>query len=105
MQGMRIVLYAKDRGCSHPGCDVSGYYCEVHHVTDYAKCRTTDVNDLTFGCGGHHSLVEPGGWKTRKRSDGTTEWIPPPNTDTGKPRTNGYFQPERYLTPDNTDED
>ncbi|OBJ47030.1 13E12 repeat family protein, partial [Mycobacterium colombiense] len=23
--GQRIVLYAKDRGCSHPGCDVSGY--------------------------------------------------------------------------------
>ncbi|WP_353852122.1 DUF222 domain-containing protein [Mycobacterium sp. FLAC0960] len=32
--GQRIVLYAKDRGCSHPGCDVSGYYCEVHHVAD-----------------------------------------------------------------------
>src|SRR5271170_3695277 len=28
--GQRIVLYAKDRGCSAPGCDVGGYYCEVH---------------------------------------------------------------------------
>jgi hypothetical protein len=63
---LRIVFDAKDRGCSHPGCEVSGYYCEVHHVTGYAKCRTTDVNDLTFGCGGHHTLIEPGGWKTRK---------------------------------------
>ncbi|WP_459971737.1 13E12 repeat family protein, partial [Mycobacterium sp. MUNTM1] len=27
--GQRIILYAKDRGCSHPGCDVSGYYCEM----------------------------------------------------------------------------
>ena len=25
-----------------------GYYCEVHHVTDYAKCRTTDVNQLAY---------------------------------------------------------
>ena len=49
--GQRIVLYAKDRGCSAPGCDVPGYYCEVHHVTDYATCRTTDVNHLTFACG------------------------------------------------------
>ncbi|GFG76286.1 hypothetical protein MBOT_36510 [Mycobacterium botniense] len=55
--GQRIVLYAKDRGCSHPGCDVAGYYCEVHHVTDYAQSRSTDVNDLTFGCGPHHKLV------------------------------------------------
>ncbi|MBO0882958.1 MAG: 13E12 repeat family protein, partial [Mycobacterium sp.] len=28
--GQRIVLHAKDRGCSHPGCDVPGYLCEVH---------------------------------------------------------------------------
>ena len=28
--GQRIVLYAKDRGCTHPGCDVPGYWCEVH---------------------------------------------------------------------------
>ncbi|WP_082990540.1 13E12 repeat family protein [Mycobacterium sp. 1482292.6] len=28
--GQRIVLHAKDRGCSHPSCDVPGYYCEVH---------------------------------------------------------------------------
>ncbi|WP_459972341.1 13E12 repeat family protein, partial [Mycobacterium sp. MUNTM1] len=25
----RIVLYAHDRGCSHPGCDAPGYWCEV----------------------------------------------------------------------------
>ncbi|WP_232002861.1 13E12 repeat family protein, partial [Mycobacterium sp. 1245801.1] len=28
--GQRIMLYAKDRGCSNPGCTVGGYYCEVH---------------------------------------------------------------------------
>ncbi|EUA31053.1 hypothetical protein I552_10098 [Mycobacterium xenopi 3993] len=79
--GQRIVLYAKDRGCSHPGCDVAGYYCEVHHVTEYAKSRVTDVNDLTLGCGGHHPIVKPVGWQTRKRKDGETEWIPPPHLD------------------------
>ena len=28
----RIMLYGKDRGCTHPGCDVPGYLTEVHHV-------------------------------------------------------------------------
>lgn len=28
--GQRIVLYAKDRGCTAPGCTTGGYYCEVH---------------------------------------------------------------------------
>ncbi|MBV9353296.1 MAG: HNH endonuclease [Mycobacterium sp.] len=95
--GQRIVLYAKDRGCTHPGCDVGGYSCEVHHVTDYALCRTTGVNDLTLSCGSHHGLVKPGGWSTRKRNDGLTEWIPPPQLERGQPRTNTFHHPEKLL--------
>ncbi|MCA2266860.1 DUF222 domain-containing protein, partial [Mycobacterium marseillense] len=68
--GQRIVLYGKDRGCNAPGCTVSGYYCEVHHVTDYSKCHTTDINDLTFACGPHHRMLQPGGWSTRKNAKG-----------------------------------
>ncbi|BBY09153.1 HNH endonuclease signature motif containing protein [Mycobacterium noviomagense] len=101
--GQRIVLYAKDRGCSHPGCDVAGYYCEVHHVTDYARSRVTDVNDLTLGCGGHHPVVKPGGWQTRKREDGLTEWIPPPHLDRGQPRINLFHHPEKLLHDDDDD--
>jgi Domain of unknown function (DUF222) len=95
--GQRIVLYAKDRGCSAPGCDVPGYYCEVHHVTDYAKCRTTDINGLTLACGPHHRLLQPRGWATRKRARGDTEWIPPPHLDRGQPRINTFHHPERML--------
>jgi hypothetical protein len=95
--GQRIVLYAKDRGCSFPNCDVPGYLTEVHHVTDFAECRETDINDLTQGCGPHHKLVTSGGWKTRKRKDGTTEWIPPSHLDYGQPRTNIYHHPEKLL--------
>jgi hypothetical protein len=100
----RIVLYAKDRGCSAPGCTVPGYYSEVHHVTDYAKCRTTDVNDLTFACGTQHRILQPGGWSTRKNANGDTEWIPPPHLDRGQPRTNTFHHPEKLLR-DGDDED
>ncbi len=95
----RIVLYAKDRGCSHPGCDVPGYFTEVHHLTPYAQCHTTDINDLTLACGGHHPLAEQG-WTTRKRKNGDTEWIPPPHLDYGQPRTNTYHHPEKLLRDD-----
>jgi hypothetical protein len=95
--GQRIVLYAKDRGCSAPGCDVPGYYCEVHHVTDYANCRTTDINDVTLACGPHHRLLRPSGWATRRRARGDTEWIPPPHVDRGQPRINTFHHPEKLL--------
>jgi Domain of unknown function (DUF222) len=98
--GQRIVLYAKDRGCSAPGCDVGGYYCEVHHVTDYAKCRTTDVDELTLACGPHHRLLQPRGWTTRKRANGDTEWIPPPHLNRGQPRFNTFHHPEKLLHDD-----
>jgi hypothetical protein len=99
----RIVLYAKDRGCTAPGCGVPGYYCEVHHCTQYAKCHTTDVNDLTFGCGPHHKIAEQG-WTTRKNQHGDTEWIPPPHLDYGQPRINTLHHPEKLLL-DDEDED
>jgi len=98
--GQRIVLYAKDRGCSFPDCDVPGYLTEIHHVTDYATCRNTDVNDLTPACGPHHKLVSCGSWRTRKLKNGDTEWIPPPHLDLGRPRVNTYHHPEKLLRDD-----
>src|ERR1700733_3887782 len=73
----RVVLYAKDRGCTPPGCDAPGYWCEVHHVDDWAAGGSTNVDTLTFACRPHHKLTGTG-WRTRKTANGRTEWIPPP---------------------------
>jgi hypothetical protein len=99
------VLHAKDRGCTAPGCDVPGYHCEVHHIDEYAACQTTEMDNLTFACGSHHRLIKPGGWNTRKRANGETEWIPPPHApasgrcphDRGQPRINTSHHPEKLL--------
>ncbi len=104
--GQRIVLHAKDRGCSRPGCTVPGYWCEVHHAeSDWADDGQTNIDELTLACSPDNRLVKPGGWKTRKRrKDGRTEWIPPPHLDTGQTRVNDYHHPENYLV-DNEDVD
>ncbi|OJZ74113.1 hypothetical protein BRW65_09785 [Mycobacterium paraffinicum] len=102
--GQRIVLYAKDRGCSHPGCDVPGYYCEVHHVQVWADTHRTDIDQLTLACGPHHRLLEKG-WTTRRRADGETEWIPPPHLDRGRPRTNTFHHPEKLMSGGDEDDD
>ena len=103
--GQRIVLHAKDRGCTFPGCTAPGYQCQVHHAeTDWAAGGQTNIDEETLACGPHNRLVKPGGWRTRKRKDGRTEWISPPHLDTGQIRTNNYHHPINYLV-DNNDED
>lgn len=95
--GQRIVLHAAERGCSHPGCTTPGYWCQVHHVREWRDGGPTDIDQLTFACGGDHRMIGEGGWRTRKRADGRTEWIPPPALDAGGPRTNEFHHPERFL--------
>ncbi len=92
----RIVLHAMDRGCSAPGCDMPGYLCEVHHVDEWSETYRTDIDNLTFACGPHHRLLKPGGWTTRKRADGRTEWIPPPTSTTAN------HEPTASITPKNS---
>ena len=61
-------------------------------------------DDETLACGPHNRLVKPGGWRTRKRKDGRTEWLPPPHLDTGQARVNDYHRPERLFRPPQDDE-
>ena len=99
--GQRIVLYARDRGCTFPGCTAPAYHSEVHHRSaDWADGGLTNIDDETLACGPDNRRVKPGSWTTRKRKDGRTEWIPPPNLDTGQARVNNYHHPQRYLIPD-----
>ncbi len=99
----RIMLYAKDRGCSRPGCDAPAYHSEVHHVTPWTTTHRTDINDLTLACGPDNRLVEKG-WKTRKNAHGDTEWLPPPHLDHGQPRINRYHHPAKILCEQDDDE-
>ena len=76
--GQRIVLHAKDRGCTRPGCTAPGYLSEVHHVNEWAKTHRTDIDDLTFACGPDSNCS-------------TTKAGPPAKTNTASP--NGSRQP------------
>ncbi|ANI38932.1 HNH endonuclease signature motif containing protein [Mycolicibacterium vaccae] len=97
----RLVLHARDRGCTRPGCTVPGYWAQVHHaVADWKDGGQTNIDDLTFACGPDNRMIENTGWTTRKNAINQTEWIPPPELDTGQHRINGYHHPDRYLLPD-----
>ncbi len=99
----RIMLYARDRGCTKPGCDAPAYHSQVHHVTGWTTTRRTDIDDLGLACGPDNRLAEKG-WTTRTNARGMIEWIPPAHLDHGQPRTNPFHHPERFLRDGDDDE-
>jgi hypothetical protein len=98
----RLMLLAKHRGCTNPGCNASAYRSQVHHANkDWKAGGNTDIEDLTLACGPDNRMVDTTAWRTRNRlEDGVTEWIPPPELDSGQPRTNALHHPERIIAPD-----
>jgi hypothetical protein len=102
----RIVLHARDRGCTRPGCTAPGYWCQAHHaVADFSDGGETNVDDMSLACPGDHRMLDNTEWSTRRNATNQTEWLPPPDLDTGQHRINGYHHPERYLLPDDQDGD
>ncbi len=72
-----IALYARDRGCSFPGCDIPPEWCERHHVVSWADGGLTDLNNLTLLCSYHHHNFLSKGWECRINHQGLPEWLPP----------------------------
>ncbi|MEC3957285.1 DUF222 domain-containing protein [Nocardia sp. CDC153] len=86
--GQRLALIARDRGCTHPGCDVPASMCAAHHVIDWAKGGPTDLNNLALVCDHHHAMVNDSehGWKTvmlgkNSPTPGRVGWIAPAALD------------------------
>jgi hypothetical protein len=96
----RIMLLAKYRGCTAPGCTVNGYNSQVHHAAkDWKNGGNTDIDDLTLACKCDNLLIENDGWTTRQLAGGQTQWTPPPGVPL-RGGTNDYHHPERFLPKD-----
>ena len=93
----RIVLHAKDRGCTFPGCTVPGYLCEVHHCDPYATHPVTDINDLTLACDPNHALADQG-WTTRKNTP-RPHRMDPTTTPRPRPTPHQHLPPPRKTPP------
>jgi hypothetical protein len=102
--GQRLVLFARDRGCTRPGCTAPATRCQAHHAdTDWQHNGHTDITNLALACGPDNRLATDNGWTTTI-TDGRAHWHPPPLLDTSQPRTNTYWHPQLYPD-DNGGED
>ena len=75
---IRRALWARDHGCSFPGC-THIRYVDAHHVRHWSKGGETSLENLMLLCSQHHRLVHEGGYEICtdvegrwyfKRSDG-----------------------------------
>jgi Domain of unknown function (DUF222)/HNH endonuclease len=96
----RVVLTAIDGGCSVPGCDQPPYNCQVHHVIEWRRGGTTDIDRLTLMCEQNHKHAgeAENQWRARRRYDeqtlGQTVWYPAKSVDPKRrPRVNRHHKP------------
>ena len=79
-RAQRRALRAMYRTCGYPGCDVVFDRCDIHHVIEWLRHGSTDLDNLLPLCSKHHHLVHEGRWRlaldkhrviTIHRPDGT----------------------------------
>lgn len=93
-RGQRRALFARDRGCTFPGCSKSAAQSEVHHATEWIKGGRTDVASLAIVCGYHNNEAPRQGWQTLMLG-GIPHWKPPKWRDPEqRPRRNYLHHPE-----------
>ncbi|MBJ8339361.1 HNH endonuclease [Antrihabitans sp. YC3-6] len=101
----RLVCFAKDKGCTFPGCSRPSNMCQCHHCREWvAQLGLTDVDQLALVCDAHHPLagLKDTDWQTvvagpDHQYPGRILWVPPKHIDpTRKPRINHYFHPHEY---------
>lgn len=95
--GQRAALFARDRGCTFPGCARTAAQSEIHHMTEWSKGGSTDLDNLTITCGYHNNEAPRQGWTT-SMVDGAPHWRPPKWLDPAQvPKRNWVHHPELLV--------
>jgi Domain of unknown function (DUF222) len=95
--GQRKALFARDRGCTFPGCDRTAAQSEIHHTTDWATGGHTNLDTMTITCGHHNTQAPKMGWHTLM-INGIPHWQPPTWHPHQQPLRNYLHRPELLAT-------
>ncbi|MEZ5211955.1 DUF222 domain-containing protein [Gordonia sp. (in: high G+C Gram-positive bacteria)] len=109
-RAQRLAVFARDRGCTAPGCTRPFAQCEMHHMPDWQDGGPTDADHLGGACGTHNRWngKQPGTWESTVLTDGPDKgrvgWRPAGRT--GPWIINPLFHPDKLRTgPDTPAED
>ncbi len=62
---IKRALWARDGGCSFPGCGHTRFV-DAHHIRHWVDGGETSLENTMLLCSGHHRLVHEGGYAIRK---------------------------------------
>ena len=71
------LVRARDRACTHPGCEIPARRCDIDHLRPWARGGTTSLDNLTVLCEAHHRLKHTPGWSLVRLDDGALLWRTP----------------------------
>ncbi|RZU61655.1 HNH endonuclease signature motif containing protein [Zhihengliuella halotolerans] len=78
----RRAIAARDGGCVIPNCTIRAAWCEVHHVSPWARGGKTTIENGVLLCWHHHHSLEKSGWDIQMRN-GVVQVKAPPWLDPG----------------------
>ena len=73
---LRRALWARDRGCTFPGCHRKRYV-HGHHLRHWADHGETTPDNMALLCTLHHRLLHEGGFRMRRDPDGALHFARP----------------------------
>ncbi len=91
---LKRALWARDRGCSFPGCGHTRFV-DAHHVRHWCDGGETSLDNTMLLCSAHHRLVHEGGYEIREDHRG--QWY--------FRRPDGRAIPPHGYQPDDTIDD
>jgi hypothetical protein len=71
---LRRALYARDRGCTFPGCHRKRY-CDGHHLKHWINGGETVPDNMTLLCTHHHGLLHRGAFSIVKQADDSLRFV------------------------------
>jgi hypothetical protein len=71
---LKRALYARDRGCTFPGCQRKRYL-DGHHLKHWINGGETSAANMTLLCTHHHRLHHEGGFSIVREADGTLRFV------------------------------
>jgi hypothetical protein len=81
---IRAAVVARDRVCTHPGCDRPAGWSDAHHIRHWGRGRNgrTSVGNCALVCSHHHDLLHSAaGWEIRLGPSNRVEWRAPAHLD------------------------